>query len=256
MSQSVDTNREQPLANLAAGIKQHLLCYSSYEFRPVRIDGLICRPIIYTYKHVVLFEVLHIFCTTRSTNTFVPYCIFHATYSSIENALEIIMGISTYYKVHNGDLHNPDVYHVLKQEEKVMISEKDPQCCICLDPTIDTTPCGHHVCLRCRQMAIIKQRHDCPICRNKDVLSIYTNEYGLVNNDQYVVLRDLYEHQRENENEVFVSYVIDRIGDPSMVLPDLGNIEQIENRIVNDPMGFHFIIERIEEDIPMADLYD
>lgn len=250
------TNREQYLANLASGIKQHLLCYSSYEFRPVRIDGLVCKPVIYTYKNLLLFEVLHVFCNTRSIETLLPYCIFHATYSSIENALDIIMGVSTYYKVHDGDLHNPDVYQILKQEEKVMISENDPQCSICFDPTIDITPCGHPVCLRCRQMAIIKQRHDCPICRNKDALSIYTNEYGLVNNDQYIALRDLYDYQQMfgGADEVFVSYVIDRIGDPSMVLPDLGSPIGAEESVSDDDMAdFQYIIERIEENIPMFD---
>jgi hypothetical protein len=46
--------------------------------------------------------------------------------------------------------------------------EKQPEeCCVCLDNTKTTTPCGHKLCIVCwDKVKVLKTKLPCPICRS------------------------------------------------------------------------------------------
>jgi hypothetical protein len=80
----------------------------------------------------------------------------------------------------------------MKTEEILIPYKEDEVCCVCLENTTDNTTCNHYICFKCRDKCIIQQRRGCPICRQPDVLSTYSNNMNLINNSDYAELSELF----------------------------------------------------------------
>jgi hypothetical protein len=131
------------------------------------------------------------------------YSLLYKKYKTIENAIEIVEKVVSTYKIYNGDLVSPDDYQLLKLEENIIPYEEHQKCCVCLENTQETTMCNHYICFHCRDKCLSTQTLDCPICRNPGVMRIFNIDNNLINNDEYVVLRDAidYEYSSESSSE-------------------------------------------------------
>jgi len=229
-------NREPRVNKLIDIIKTYLETSQSYHFRPVKIDGVYCYPIIHRLPRLVNIEAVNIYCEKKQQfdeHAQEKYSLYHTPYRTIEHAVQIIEQIAATYKIYGGDLCSPSVYEMLKLEEAVLPYNEDQKCCVCFENTTDTTLCDHYICLVCRDTCILKEKLDCPMCRKQNILRIYKSENGLVNNNEYSELKEAYDLERscgnmnfprepsidemsideDNDEEIEITYVIDRIGD-------------------------------------------
>jgi hypothetical protein len=199
-------SKEEITRKLANGIREQLKKYKTYTFRPVRIDGVYCYAVIHRKSKIVNFESIHIICHVDigdAKKMTQKYSLLYKKYKTIENAIEIVENIVANYKIYNGDLVSPDDYKLLKLEENIIPYEEHQKCCVCLENTQETTTCKHYICFHCRDKCISTQTLDCPICRNPGVMRIFNIDNSLINNDEYVVLRDAvdYEYTSESSSE-------------------------------------------------------
>ena len=162
-----------------------------YNFRPYCIDGVFCYIVLYLKKKMLTIESINIKCNFTENYT-VPYVLYHKKYKSIEKIVQLIYKIVTSYKILNGDLLSPTDYSDIKTEEELIPYNENEICSVCLEHTIDTTSCGHFICLSCRDKCIIQKKRDCPICRCSNVLPTYMNLMQLINNVDYSELFDLF----------------------------------------------------------------
>lgn len=195
---SVDP-KEESLKKLANKIREHLMKFKTYTFRPVRIDGIYCYPVIHRKRKIVNFESINILCevTINSENKKLQhYSLLYKKYKTIEYAIEYIEKVVSTYKVYNGDLVCPTDFELLKLEEKFIPYEENQKCCVCLENTQETTICEHYICLHCREKCIASKKLDCPICRKSDVIKIFAIDNRMINNNEYSELRDSIEFER------------------------------------------------------------
>jgi len=228
-------NREPRVNKLIDIIKTYLETSQSYHFRPVKIDGVYCYPIIHKSPRLVNIEAVNIYCEKKQLSDddqLEKYSLYHTPYETIKQAVQIIEKLVATYKIYGGDLCPPAVYEMFKLEEVVLPYNEDQKCCVCFENTTDTTVCDHYICLGCRDICILKNKPDCPMCRKQNIMRIYKSENGLVNNHEYSELKQAYDLERscgnmnfpddsddemsidEEEDEIMeVTYVIDRVGD-------------------------------------------
>jgi hypothetical protein len=138
----------------------------------------------------------------KFNNNHVPYVLYHKKYKSIAKIVDLIHTITTTYKIINGDLLAPTDYNDMKTEEILIPYKEDEVCCVCLENTIDNTTCNHYICFKCRDRCIIQQRRDCPMCRQTNVLSTYSNNIHLINNIDYTELNELFHRSLYNKRHV------------------------------------------------------
>jgi hypothetical protein len=249
-----EEDRKLRVSKLVDVIKKYLVNSQSYHFRPVKIDGVYCYPIIHKSPRLVNFEATNIYCEKKNQcdeNSIEKYSLYHTPYKTIEQAVKIVEQISAKYKIYGGDLCSPDVYEMLKLEEVVLPYNEDQKCCVCFENTTDTTVCDHYICLSCREICILKKKPDCPMCRKQNIMRIYKSENGLVNNHEYSELKQAYDIERscgnmnftrepsddemsidedeydedeDDEETIEISYVIDRVGDRSLNTIDPNHI--------------------------------
>jgi hypothetical protein len=167
-----------------------------YHFRPIRIDGVYCYIVLYLKNKVITVESINVKCKFKpnTANMIVnaPYVLYHSKYRSIPFVLELIDRIVTTYKIVNGDLLSPSNYNDVKAEEILIPYSESEHCCVCLDNTTDTTPCGHYICFSCRDKCILQDKSDCPMCRSRGALNVYTNPMRMINNRDYAELYDIF----------------------------------------------------------------
>ena len=165
-----------------------------YHFRPYKIDGVYCYIVLYLKQRILTIESINIKCHFTEVHT-LPYVLYHKKYKSIDKIVQLIHEITTTYKIINGDLLSKTDYNDVKTEEIIIPYNEDEVCCVCLEHTTDNTTCGHFICFSCRDKCIIQKKKDCPICRTKNVLPVYSNCMQLINNVDYFELNDLF-HNR------------------------------------------------------------
>lgn len=199
---SPETSRKK----LANAIREKLKKYKTYTFRPLRIDGVYCYVVIHRKKKLVNFESINIICQVDVGNSIKKtqkYSLLHKKYKTIENAIDIVEKVVSTYKIYNGDLVNPDEYELLKLEEKIIPYEEHQKCCVCLENTQETTTCNHYICFHCRDKCITSKKTECPICRKTGIMRVFNIDNNLINNNEYVILRDAidYEYTTESSSE-------------------------------------------------------
>lgn len=188
---------------LANGIREHLKKYKTHTFRPVRIDGVYCYVVIHRKSKIVNFESIHVICNVNVGNSVKKtqkYSLLYKKYKTIEDAIALVEKVVSTYKIYNGDLVNPDEYKLLKLEEKIIPYEEHQKCCICLENTQETTTCKHYICFHCRDKCITAKKTECPICRKTGIMRIFNIDNNLINNDEYVVLRDAVDYEYTTES--------------------------------------------------------
>jgi len=277
---SNEENREPRRCKLMDVIKTYLETSQSYHFRPVKIDGVYCYPIIHKSPQIVNIEAMNIYIEKKNQcheYSREKYSLYHTPYNTIEQAVQIVEKIVASYKIYGGDLCPPAVYDMLKLEETVLPYNEEQKCCVCFENTTDVTVCHHYICLACRDMCILKERTDCPMCRKENIMCIYKSENGLINNNEYPELKQAYNlermcgninfprepsddemsyHEEDDEEEgeeeentddaIEITYIIDRVGNRSLnhIDMDLSSIRISETFSIfdenNDPQNFNF----------------
>jgi hypothetical protein len=172
-----------------------------YHFRPYMIDGVYCYIVLYLKYKILTIESINVKCKFNNIHQ-IPYVLYHTKYSSIVKLVNLIHNITTTYKIINGDLLSSNDYADTKTEELIIPYKEDEVCCVCLENTTDNTTCNHYICFKCRDKCIIQQRKDCPMCRQHNVLSIYSNSIHLINNNDYAELNELFNRKIFNKRNI------------------------------------------------------
>lgn len=180
---AVNTDKQKLIKRL----NKHFEINEYYTFRPVIIDGINTYIVIYDKLKIVNFECINILCEVEIRKKLQKQCYssYHFNYSTLEEAINKIEKIKKTYKIYNGDLFDKHVVDMLKLEECILPYDEDENCCVCLEPTSDTTACNHGICLKCREKCLLKKMNKCPICRKTNTMNIYNNRNQLINNQQY-----------------------------------------------------------------------
>jgi len=217
----MNQEKQAALTEFADLIRHHLIRNNSYSYRTVSIDGVLCYPVIHKHKQILNFECVHVMCRVNrgSYSSLDKYSVHHHKYKSIEDAILYIEKVVATYKLFHGDLISPYDYKLAKLEEQFHPYTPSQVCCVCYENTLDTTVCDHHLCLKCREICVLKNQYDCPICRNPGIAHIYNIDNGLINNNQYKSLREIVDAERRRGTsyaEQFTPFniyaFIDRIG--------------------------------------------
>ena len=187
-----DTKQKKDFSKIIQLINQKIKnkC-REYHFRPFKIDGVYCYIVLYLKERILTIESINIKCNFND-NHIIPYVLYHRKYKSIDKMVLLIYDITTKYKIINGDLLSPTDYHDMKIEELLLPYNEDEKCCVCFENTTDNTSCGHYICFSCRDKCIIQKKKDCPMCRSKNVLTMYSNSIQLINNIDYSELYTLF----------------------------------------------------------------
>ena len=90
--------------------------FNEYHFRPYCIDGVYCYIVLYLKFSILTIESVNIKCKFIHEGDIFnqPYALYHRKYKSFKEALELIVNITTKYKILNGDLESPDNYKELQ----------------------------------------------------------------------------------------------------------------------------------------------
>jgi hypothetical protein len=194
------TSEELQRNRLEAGIRRHLKHNDTYHFRPIKIDGINAYIVLYGKYKILNVEAIYISCNVKVGGIIEKqqYSLYHYRYKTLHSALKKIERINKEFRIYNGELVSATCYNMLKLEECVLPYSEAESCCVCYESTSDSTLCGHSVCLSCRENCIIKQKIDCPVCREKGTLEIYTNRSGLVNNQQFELVKKAIHHEKMN----------------------------------------------------------
>ena len=209
--ESTEDSQETSLTKLANGIREHLIKFKTYTFRPIRIDGIYCYPVIHRKTQIVNFESINIICevTTKDRiRKFQKYSLLHKKYKTIESAILFIERVVSTYKVYNGDLVNSRDFELLKLEEKFVPYEDNQKCCVCLENTQEITTCNHYICLHCREQCISSQKIDCPMCRKSGIIRIFNIDNKMINNVEYEIVRNSIDYEQsitESSSELSTS---------------------------------------------------
>jgi hypothetical protein len=187
----MENNKKEQLKLLASAIKCHLKEYSTYAFRPIKIDGINCYVIIFSKYNLINIESIYIRCkvTLDDIEKIQKYSLYHTKYNTIEDAIKRIEDIVKTYKIYNGELVSRKVFENSKLEEAIMPYNEEEKCCVCMENTYDITECNHPICLHCREKCVMSLKTNCPICRKENILPIYNNINGLINNDSSSILK-------------------------------------------------------------------
>jgi hypothetical protein len=183
-------------------IKKHLSINDTYHFRPIKIDGINVYIVLYGKYKILNVESIYIMCNVNMNGNIEKqqYSLFHCHYKTIKGVLNKVEKINKYYRIYNGEIVSPKSYYLLKLEESILPYTEDEKCTVCYENTSDITCCGHSICLNCRELCILKNQKDCPICRSKNALDIYTNKNGLVNNEHYDIVKKAIHYENVNSS--------------------------------------------------------
>jgi len=184
-----ETNTEK-VSKLAEFIKKTLENSQTYTFHTTCIDGIFCTPVLYKNPKVINIECVYIKChVIKSGETKAEkYSLYHKKYDTIEDAVRIVMRVANHFKIIDGDLLSPNTYAATKLEFDLMPYTEHQTCGVCLNGTLDITLCGHHLCIHCRQKCVMAGHDNCPTCRKPNMVSIYSIESKLINNECYPLL--------------------------------------------------------------------
>lgn len=185
--------------HLADGIRIHLETQHVYTFRPIRIDNVYCYAVIYKSPQIVNFESVNVWCKIPGEQA-EKYSLFYKRYNSIDRAIQIVTEVSATYKIYNGDLVHPLDYDLLRFEEKFIPYESHQECCVCTEPTQETTLCNHYLCFHCRDACLIKEQVNCPLCRKEKVVKYFNVDHRMLNNVEYPVLDEVRKNNAEYES--------------------------------------------------------
>jgi hypothetical protein len=190
-------NRKQ----LEQGIRSHLLTTDTYHFRPIKIDGINVYIVLYGKYKILNIESIYINCNVRVNGRIEKqkYSLYHYKYKTLSAALNRVEKIRNGYRIYNGEIVSANCYKMLKLEETVLPYSDDEKCSVCYENTSDSTCCGHSICLNCREICLFRNQKDCPMCRKPNALEIYTNKNGLVNNEQYEIVKRAIHSEKINE---------------------------------------------------------
>ena len=111
---------------------------------------------VYVYEHDLF--------TSRDFNTVLEL---------LENMKDVIMN----YIFFDNILCSPKQKKKLQKLKKTLsfFPKEENECSICYEPTKEVTICKHSICLHCREICILLQNDNCPICREREALTIYPN---------------------------------------------------------------------------------
>jgi hypothetical protein len=225
MSTTEQLEKERALNEFAELIEVHLKKHSTYSFRTANIDGVWVYPVIHSYRKIINFECVNIMCRMKSKNgepLFEKYSVYYTRYKSIKGAISAVENVVSTYKIFNGDLLSPYDYKLAKLEERFNPYSADQVCCVCYENTMDITLCEHYLCIKCREICLQKDKPDCPICRSSKAVRLYNIDNGLINNNEYAVLKTTLEFERDcvgmrsiEPSPFVVHSYIDRMGSGS-----------------------------------------
>ena len=191
------------IKQLEDGIRLHLLTNDTYHFRPIKIDGINVYIVLYGKYKILNIESIYISCNAKIGDVIEKqqYSLYHYQYKSLRYALKRVEKINREYRIYNGELVPATCYKMLKLEECVLPYSEAESCCVCYENTSDITSCGHSICLNCRETCMARQKMNCPVCRETAALEIYMNRSGLVNNQQYTVVKKAIHNEKMNSVE-------------------------------------------------------
>uniref|UniRef100_A0A6C0B7C8 RING-type domain-containing protein n=1 Tax=viral metagenome TaxID=1070528 RepID=A0A6C0B7C8_9ZZZZ len=247
--------RELALNEFSRAIFEHLKYNSTYSFRAVTIDGVLCYPVIHKHRKIVNFECVNIYCHAKDKwgdKIKEHYSVYYKNYSTIRDAILTVEFVNKCFRIYNGDLMSPEDYKMAKMEEQFLPYNESQVCCICYENTLDTTLCDHYLCLRCREVCLNKCVTDCPMCRKQDIVSIYNIDNGLINNNVYTVLREVIEFERKQDapNNDFV-YLSSSVGEGVYAF-----IDRIGNRRSRSPSSESNLNENDQELSEVSTIYE
>ena len=176
---------------LIAGIRKHLNNNKTYHFRPIKIDGINIYVVLYGKYNVLNIETIFINCKVKISGVLETqkYSLYHFKYINIGQAIRRLEKIIKEYRIYNGELVSLSDYNMLVLEECILTFRDDEKCCICYKNTSDITTCNHSICLHCRETCLTREIPNCPVCRKINALEIYNNNSGLVNNEQFDIVK-------------------------------------------------------------------
>lgn len=185
------TEKQENIDKLVQGIEDLFETNDIYTFRPIKIDGIQCYINIYNNYNLVNIESVYVRCEVDvdGTNEKQKYSLYHFEYNTLEYAIKRIAKVVKNNKFYNGELLDKKIYEMSKLEETILPYSEDEVCSICMENTTDITVCKHSICLHCREKCIIREQKNCPVCRRENILDLYNTNTGLINNQQYDILK-------------------------------------------------------------------
>jgi hypothetical protein len=163
---------------------------------------------------------------TFETATIRQHILFKKTYIkknneyTLEDFMDVLVQIEDdinkmkFNKV-DGVLYTPDVLNPLNQTfiftydennyHHLPLSDKADDCCVCLESTKTTTPCGHKLCVMCwGKIKMVSKSIPCPYCREnltqrEEVKHLYDEQQLYCPN--CVEETDCYEYRGDEEDE-------------------------------------------------------
>ena len=187
-------------------IENHLKKKATFHFRPMQIDGINIYIVLYGNYNLLNVEAIYIHCKVKINGELMKqkYSLYHHKYRTINEALQKAQEIKAEYRIYDGELVNAIAYSHLKLEEQIIPYSEDECCVVCYENTSDITECKHPICLRCREKCILQDQPDCPVCRSQNTLPFYTNRSGLVNNDEYGVVKLAIHSEKKNKPNIMI----------------------------------------------------
>lgn len=100
---------------------------------------------------------------------------------NIEDAIEALQKVVNSFKFFDSKLVSPEEFNQGILERELFPLHENLNCCICLNPTMGITRCGHRICFKCRYEQISKngdkvKKNRCPVCRKKNELNKFLSE--------------------------------------------------------------------------------
>lgn len=211
------SKEEENFKQLVECVVNHLLTHDTYHFRPIQIDGINVYIVLHGKYKILNVESIYINCKVKLNASIETqkYSLFHYKYENITKALEKVKQIRTEFRIYDGELVSAKYYKMMKLEETILPYTDDEVCVVCYENTSDVTECKHPICLGCREKCIIQDNKDCPVCRSKNSLLIYTNISGLVNNDQSFKLKMAIHSEANDDSNNDLIHISHNNGDDS-----------------------------------------
>lgn len=171
-----------------------------YEFQEIIIDNITFLYEIYFEKQLFIIKCKNIFVLFDNEhdddNTYSGrYIIHHKFYDNFKELLFYISSIHTHFKIFNGVFLN-SLQIKQKVTEQHFFRHTVNFCCICFEQTNETTICKHYICLKCREIMVLREKFNCPICRKNDVLQYFSNDINDIYNLKFDELNFI------NNNEI------------------------------------------------------
>lgn len=157
-----------------------------YKFQDIKLNGVTYLYEIYLKEKLFIIKCKNIFVLFDHENQYHGrYIVHHKKYDNLNNLLFHISTISNQYKLYNGVLLNKQQIIRNNIERKFLNYENTTNCSVCFEYTNETTICNHYLCLTCREIMISKHQHNCPLCRNQDIIKYFSNDTNNIYNLLY-----------------------------------------------------------------------